>query len=166
MGGDNESVSPVAPRVRRFGSAGHRTGNGAANHRHAWFAQRDHDRGRQLPPQSATCVRWRDQPQCEKLQAVVAAEHRPAERRAQHLADHDGRSGLRDLRHVWRRHSDTHHGQHRAKGTPIHRVPFDRPLFTLSGGDHYRPQPSLCRLRGHRRTGHWLSGLRRHHRRR
>ena len=45
-------------------------------------------------------------------------------------------------------------------------VPFDRPLFTLAGGDHYRPQPSLRRLRGHRRTGHRLSGLRLHHRRR
>ena len=158
-GGDNEPVPSVAPHVHCFGSGGDHTGNGPANHRHARFAQRDHDHRRQLHPQSAACVRWRDQPQCEKLQAVVAAKHRPAQGCAQHLADHDGRSGLRDLRHVRRRHSDAHHGPHRENGTALHGVPFDRPLFTLAGGDHYRPQPSLRRLRGHRRTGHRLPGL-------
>ena len=73
--------------------------------------------------------RPRDQSQCEQLQAVVAAKHRPAQGCAQHLADHDGRSGLRDLRHVRWRLSDAHHGPHRANGTALHDVSFDRPLF-------------------------------------
>ena len=32
-------------------------------------------------------------------------------------------------------------------------------LLTLAGSDHHRPQPSLRRLRSHRRTGHRLPGL-------
>ena len=62
---------------------------------------------------------------------MVAAKHRPAQGCAQHLADHDGRSGLRDLRHVRRRHSDAHHGPHRENGTALHGVPFD-PLCSPS----------------------------------
>ena len=89
-----------------------------------------------------------------------------AEGRAQRVADHDGRSGLRDFKHIRRRHSDADHGPHRENGIALHGVPFDRPLFTLTGGDHHRPQPSLRRLRGHRRTSHRLPGLQLDHRRR
>ena len=35
-----------------------------------------------------------------------------------------------------------------------------------AGGHHHRPQPPLRGLRGHRRAGHRLPGLRLHHRRR
>ena len=39
-------------------------------------------------------------------------------------------------------------------------------LLALAGGHHHRPQPPLRGLRGHRRAGHRLPGLRLHHRRR
>ena len=50
------------------------------------------------------------------------------------------------------------------KRATLHPIPFDRAVFTLAGGADHRPQPSLRRLRGHRRAGHRLSGLRLHHR--
>ena len=54
----------------------------------------------------------------------------PAQGCAQHLADHDGRSGLRDLRHVgWRLSNTRRKPLHRANGTALHDVSFDRPLF-------------------------------------
>ena len=71
----------------------------------------------------------------------VAAEHRATEGGAERTADHDGRSGLRDYKYVWRRHPDAHHGPHRENGIALHAVPFDRPLLTLAGGDHHRAKP-------------------------
>ena len=88
------------------------------------------------------------------------AEHRAAEGRPQHIADHDGRSGLWNFKRIRRRHSDADHGPHRENGIALHGVPFDRALLTLTGGDHHRTKPSLRRLWSDLRTSHRLPGLR------
>ena len=104
----------------------------AADHRHARLARRDDDDRRQLSAESAVEI-WRlDRPRRRAVEALLAAHRRSAEGRPQRPADHDRRSGLRDLGHVRRRHSHAHHGPHRGNGAALHAVPFDRALLTVT----------------------------------
>ena len=68
-----------------------------ADYRHAGFAECHDHRGWQLSAESAGEIWRRDQPERQGFQAVLAAEHRAAQGRAERAADHDRRPGLRHL---------------------------------------------------------------------
>ena len=83
----------------------------------------------------------------QAVQAVLAAQGRAAEGRAQCAADHDRRRGLWRLGHVRRRHPDADPGPDRQHGSALHAGPFDGTVLADAGGTDHRPQPSLGGLR-------------------
>ena len=79
------------------------------------------------------------------LQALLAADGRAAQGRAQRAADHDRRPGLRRHQHLRRRHPDAGHGSPREGGLALHAVPLHRALLADARGADHRPQPPLGR---------------------
>ena len=113
------------------------------NHRHARFTERHYHHRREVYPES-TATLWRqDQPQRGGLQALLAADRRAAQGRAQRAADHDRRPGLRRHQHLRRRHPDAGHGSPGEGGLALHAVPFHRALLADARGADHRPQPPL-----------------------
>jgi hypothetical protein len=130
-----------------------------AGHRRAGFGQRHDHARRETAPTAASEVRRRDQGKLQGFHALVAAPCRAAQGCTQRAAHHDGRPGLWRKWHVWRRDPDAVLGPHRQDGPALHAVPLHRALLAYTGGADHRPQPSLGRLRRHRRIVYRLPGL-------
>ncbi len=143
-------------RVRRFvsvrqseGAVGQRSGTGRSNRfrrgrdpRHPWQSEFHYFDRRATPAAQLAGVRRRDQGKRQGLQAVVGTACRAPAGRAERVADHDRRPGLRRQRHVWRRHSDTGARSHRADRPALHPVSLDRALLAHARRADHRPQSS------------------------
>ena len=119
--------------------------------------------GKQLPPPPAKFEGGIEQ-DAKDFQALVASDGRAAQGRAQCSSDHDGRRGLRGEQRIRWCDSDADHGAHREGGTALHAISFHRALLADACCDHHRPQSPFRRIRRDQRNGHWLSGVRLHHR--
>ena len=87
----------------------------------------------------------------------------PPKRAPNILLDHDRRRRLRRAGHLRRRRSDSGPGSHRQEWAALHQFPFHVAVLAHAGGNHHRPQPSLCGLRGSRRNRDGVPGLRLDH---
>ena len=157
-GGDNEPVTAVAPRVRRFGSAGHHAGNGPANHRHARFAQRHHDHRRQISPTAARAFGGTinlDAKDSKPYWPPNVVPPKGAPNVLLIMTDDQGYgvpapSAASSRRRPWT-----------ASRTPDCVTRSSTQLLSArrAGGDDHWPQPSLGGLRRDRRNVHRIPGL-------
>src|SRR4029453_7221012 len=123
------------------------------NHWHARFTQRHNYHRRQTTPAARPEVRWRDQGYRARFQTVLAANGGATQGRTQRALDHDRRSGLRRLQHLWRCDPDAGHGSNREGGIALYAIPHDRALLPHARGPNHRPQPPLVWLWCDLRTG-------------
>ena len=130
-----------------------------AGHRHLGIGRRHHHHQRKAASATASEVRRRHQGNRQGFHAVVAAARGASQGRAQRAAHHDRRPGLWRAEHLRRRDSDAEPGSHRQGGAALHAVPLHGALLADAGGADHGPQPSLGRLRRHRRIVHRLPRL-------
>ena len=97
------------------------------------------------------------------IEALLAAAHRAAERRAERAPDHDRRFRLRRPQHIRRRDPDTRARSDCRQRVALHQLQFDRAVLADPRGADHRAQPPFGRIRRHLGTGHRLSGLQQHH---
>ena len=145
---------PGADSERRAGGG---SGCGAADHRRAGIAERDHDDQRRPAAAAAAEVRRQDRAQRRAVEAVLAAARRAAEGRTQRAADHDRRRRLRCAQHLRRRDPDAEPRPHRRQRPALHQLQLDGAVLADARGADHRPQPSLGRLRRDLRAGDGLS---------
>ena len=137
---------------------------GSAGHRCSRFARCHHHHRREAT--SAAPIRAFGgviKEKASEFDGLVGAARRAAEGRAQRIAHHDGRPGLRCTEHLRRRHSHACHGSHRRAGAALHQFPFYLALLTDAGGAYHRPQSSFGGLRSGRRNINGIPGLQFHH---
>ena len=165
QGHELEAISSRERGPRGLRDVGRAFCRGAGpNHRDARLPWRHHHHRWQAAPAARPEVRRCDQPERRGLQALLAADHRPAQGSAQRAAHHDRRPGLRRHEHLRRRDPDAGDGPDREGGIALHAVPLDRPLLADARGADHRPQPPLGGLRSDLGAVHGIPGLRLHHR--
>src|SRR5262249_58272911 len=105
--------STAAPSRRRFR---------AADYRNPRFSQRYDNNQRRAASSAASEVRWRYQSKCRAIETVLAGTRRTAQGRAEYLADHDRRYGLRRLQHFWWSDPDAESRPHRRQRPALHQL--------------------------------------------
>ena len=130
-----------------------------SNHRRPGLTQRHHHHWRKTTPAAGPEFRRCDQRESLRLQTVVGATRRAAERRAECAAHHDGRLRLWLTQHLWRRHPDAGPGSRCEERAALHEFPLHIALLADPRGLDHRAQPPRCRLWGRGGNCHGVSGL-------